>query len=203
MQEYIQEIKVFFRIAPHLKDKSFFTKVFWYYLVFISKINANPKNAEHVIRFWVLCSYVMYRIYETLFFFEVLIVFVLLLELSSRFLKRNQFFGKLIYSPDFKTKFGNLLDGVGLKVAKFAAKSLWLILAAEHFAHLAADIASPDTDNGSSLLSKSMDAFTSLDKSRQISDLEHQQEILRQEIDRLRQEIDALRQALLNFLKKS
>jgi prefoldin subunit 5 len=48
-----------------------------------------------------------------------------------------------------------------------------------------------------------MDAFTSLDKSRQISDLEHQQEILRQEIDRLRQEIDALRQALLNFLKKS
>jgi hypothetical protein len=28
MREYIQKIKVFFRIAPHLKDKPFYAKAF-------------------------------------------------------------------------------------------------------------------------------------------------------------------------------
>ena len=49
MQQYIQEIKSFFCIAPHLKDNTFYEKAFWYYLVFLSKGNANSKIVEHVI----------------------------------------------------------------------------------------------------------------------------------------------------------
>ena len=123
-------------------------------------------------------SYVVYRIYETVFFFKVFIVFVIIVELSSRFIQGNQYlFDKLslVYGPELKTKFGNPFDGSGFEVLKFAGKSVIPMLAGEHFAHFAADIAYPDTDNGSSLLSKSMEALTqSMDQSRQISDLEKQ-----------------------------
>ena len=127
MSQYIQDIKSFFRIAPHLKDNTFYEKAFWYYLVFLSKGNANSKIVEHVIRFWVVFSYVVYRIYETVFFFKVFIVFVIIVELSSRFIQGNQYlFDKLslVYGPELKTKFGNPFDGSGFEVLKFAGKSV-------------------------------------------------------------------------------
>ena len=114
MQEYIQKIKVFFRIAPHLKDKPFYAKAFWYYLVFLLKVSANEENIARVlIPVLVFCSYSVYRISETLFPFKVLIVFVIIIELSCRFLKGNQYiFDKLslVYGPELKTKFGNPFD---------------------------------------------------------------------------------------------
>ena len=113
MQQYIQEIKSFFRIAPHLKDKPFYAKAFWYYLVLLSKLSANEEKLARVIPVLVFCSYSAYRIYGILLFFKVLIVSVLILELSCRFLKGNQYiFDKLslVYGPELKTKFGNPFD---------------------------------------------------------------------------------------------
>jgi len=163
MQEYLQKIKVFFRIAPHLKDKPFYAKAFWYYLVLLAKLSANEEKLVRVIPVLVFCSYSAYRIYGILLFFKVLIVSVLIVELSCRFLKGNQYiFDKLslVYGPELKTKFGNPFDHHTLTaIIKYTAWSISPIIAIDHGVSMAERIADSGVEPRKSLLEKLVDSW--------------------------------------------
>ena len=181
MQQYIQEIKSFFRIAPHLKDKPFYAKAFWYYLVLLLKLSANEEKLARVIPVLVFCSYSAYRIYGILLFFKVLIVSVLILELSCRFLKGNQYiFDKLslVYGPELKTKFGNPFDHHTIAtILKYTAWSISPIIAIDHGVSMAERIADSGVEPRKSLLEKLVDSLANHVNQNSTVDQNNQSEI--------------------------
>ena len=111
MWQYIQDIKFFFRIAPHLKDNTLYSIVFWYYMIIWFEVNRNYKKANYtnVLSILLYFAYGLFLIYNTLYFMKVWFYFIIL-ELTSRTLKGNQYlFDRLswVYGPALKNKFGN------------------------------------------------------------------------------------------------
>jgi hypothetical protein len=100
----------------------------------------------------------VYRISETLFPFKVLIVFVIIIELSSRFLKGNQYlFDKLslVYGPELKTKFGNPFDATTINlIGKSLAFSIAPIIAIDHGVSMADRIGDSGVEHRDSMLEK-------------------------------------------------
>ena len=112
MQQYIQEINSFFRIAPHLKDNTLYSIVFWYYMVIWFEIGRNITKKpiySNVLSILLYFAYGLFLLYNTLYFMKVWFGFIIILELTSRILKGNQYlFDRLswVYGPALKNKFG-------------------------------------------------------------------------------------------------
>jgi len=113
MWQYIQDIKNFFRIAPHLKDNTLYSIVFWYYMIIWFEVNRNIIKKPiytNVLSILLYFAYGLFLIYNTLYFMKVWFYFIIILELTSRTLKGNQYlFDRLswVYGPALKNKFGN------------------------------------------------------------------------------------------------